>query len=221
MKQRSYIDSVHLAGKIWGLSILVLMLLFPFLLSVSFHATPIVDGMIKGMLAVVPLYNIVGTIEIFTYTPMLGAGGTYLGFITGNLSNLKVPCVLDSLERSGYDANSEEGECISTIAVATSSIVTMLIIILGIVLISPLSALMEKSEVLTIACNQLLPALFGALAVVYCIKNLKIAIFPVCLMILLFVFIPALNASMVGIMVPVSVVLTLIYARIMYKAGKL
>ena len=36
---------------------------------------------------------------------------------------------------------------------------------------------------------------------------------------LLFVFVPAINTSTVGIMVPVGVVFTLVVSRILYKKG--
>lgn len=174
--------------------------------------------MLKGMLTVVPTYWAVGIIEVFTYVPMLGSGGAYLSFVTGNISNLKLPCALDAMERANVKANSEDGEIISTIAIAVSSIVTTVIIILGVILIIPLTPILE-SPVLAPAFAQILPALFGGLAVVFVSKNLKLAIAPMVLMILLFVFVPALNASTVGIMVPVGVVFTLIVARIMYKKG--
>ena len=158
--------------------------------------------------------------EIFTYVPMLGAGGAYLSFVTGNISNLKLPCALDAMERAGVKANTEEGEIISTISIAVSSIVTTVIIVIGVILIIPLTPVLS-SETLSVAFAQLLPALFGGLAVVFVSKNLKLAIFPMILMLVLFIFVPALNASTVGIMVPVGVLFTLAVARIMYKKGML
>ncbi|MBQ9938975.1 MAG: hypothetical protein IJO96_05525, partial [Oscillospiraceae bacterium] len=139
-------------------------------------------------------------------------------FVTGNISNLKLPCAIDAMERANVKANSEEGEIISTISIAVSSIVTTLIIILGVILIIPLAPILS-SEVLNAAFAQLLPALFGGLAVVFISKNLKLSIAPVILMLVLFIFVPALNASTVGIMVPVGVVFTIAVARILYKKG--
>ena len=164
------------------------------------------------------MYWAVGIVEIFTYVPMLGAGGSYLSFVTGNISNLKLPCALDAMERAGVKSNSEEGEIISTIAIAVSSIVTTLIILVGVVLIVPLTPLLS-SPVLAPAFSQLLPALFGGLAVVFISKNVRLSIAPVILMLVLFIFVPALNASTVGIMVPVGVVFSLAVARILYKKG--
>ncbi|MGM9666289.1 MAG: hypothetical protein ACI3XX_07110 [Eubacteriales bacterium] len=217
-KETTYLESVHRDGRIWGFTILALLFLFPVILMIIFSVVPRWDAMLKGMLTVVPTYWAVGIIEVFTYVPMLGSGGAYLSFVTGNISNLKLPCALDAMERANVKANSEDGEIISTIAIAVSSIVTTVIIILGVILIIPLTPVLE-SPVLAPAFAQILPALFGGLAVVFVSKNLKLAIAPMILMILLFVFVPALNASTVGIMVPVGVVFTLVVARIMYKKG--
>ena len=166
------------------------------------------------------MYWAVGIVEIFTYVPMLGAGGTYLSFVTGNISNLKLPCAIDAMERADVKASSEEGEVISTIAIAVSSIVTTLIIVVGVICIVPLTPLLE-SPVLTPAFDMILPALFGGLAVVFISKNLKLSIAPIILMLALFIFVPALNASTVGIMVPVGVLFTVAVARILYKKGVL
>ena len=166
------------------------------------------------------MYWAVGAIETVTYVPMLGAGGSYLSFVTGNISNLKLPVALNALEQAEVSINSEEGEIISTIAIAVSSIVTTLIIILGVLLITPLTPLLD-SPALAPAFAQILPALFGALGVVFITKNWKIAVAPVLLMLVLFIAVPALNASTVGIMVPVGVLFTLGVSRILYKRGVL
>lgn len=219
-KEITYLDSVHHDGRIWGFIILGLLFFFPIILMIIFSAVPKWDALLKGMLTVVPTYWAVGIVEVFTYVPMLGSGGAYLSFVTGNISNLKLPCALDAMERADVKANSEEGEIISTVAIAVSSIVTTVIIILGVILIIPLTPVLE-SPVLAPAFAQILPALFGGLAVVFVSKNLKLSIAPMILMIVLFVFVPALNASTVGIMVPVGVLFTLAIARIMYKKGML
>jgi hypothetical protein len=149
---------------------------------------------------------------------MLGAGGTYLAFITGNISNLKLPCALDAMERANVKASSEEGEVISTISIAVSSIVTIFIVIVGVILIVPLTPVLD-SPILKPAFDQILPALFGGLGVVFVSKNLKLSIAPIILMLVLFIFVPALDQSMVGIMVPVGVLFTIAVARILYKKG--
>jgi hypothetical protein len=217
-KNLSYIDSVHRAGRIWNIGVMILLMMFPISVALIFGAAPDWGALVVGLIATAPMYWAVGVIETITYIPMLGAGGSYLSFVTGNISNLKLPCALNALENAEVKAQSEEGEIISTIAIAVSSIVTTLIIILGVILIVPLTPILS-SEVLKPAFDQMLPALFGGLGVVFVSRNLKLAIAPVMLMLILFVFVPALNAGTVGIMVPVGVLFTIAYARIIYKKG--
>ena len=220
MKKLSYIDSVHRDGTIWNLSVMVLLFAFPVAVCVIFGVMPEWGGLLAGLLATAPMYWAVGVIETFTFVPMLGAGGSYLSFVTGNISNLKLPCALNALEHNEVSANSEEGEVVSTIAIAVSSIITTVIIILGVLLIVPLTPVLQ-APALQPAFNQILPALFGGLGVAFVSKNWKIALAPIVLMLILFIFVPALNAGTVGIMVPVSALFTIAVARIMYKKGML
>ena len=219
-KELSYMDSVHRDGRIWNLSVMVLLLAFPLTVAFLFGTAPDWKALGVGLLATAPMYWAVGAIETVTFVPMLGAGGSYLSFVTGNISNLKLPCAINALEQNGVSANSEEGEIISTIAIATSSIVTTVIIIIGVICIVPLTPVLE-APVLAPAFEQMLPALFGGLGVAFISKNWKIAIAPILLMLVLFIFVPALNSGTVGIMVPVSVLFTIAAARIMYKRGVL
>lgn len=219
-KERTYMESVHFYGRLWGLAAAFLILLFPVIVAILFRALPDPYGLLQGLIGVAPLFWAVGIIEVFTYVPMLGAGGAYLSFVTGNLTNLKVPCALNAMDKANVSPTSEEGEIISTIAIATSSIVTTLVIALGVLLIVPLTPVLE-SPALTPAFDNVLPALFGALGVVYISKNWKIAIAPICLMLVLFFFVPLLNEGLVGIMVPVGVLFALGVSRLMYNRGML
>ena len=219
-KNLSYIDSVHRDGTIWNLGVMMLLIAFPIAVAIIFGASPDWGALVMGLISTAPMYWAVGVIETVTFVPMLGAGGSYLSFVTGNISNLKLPCAINALEQNQVSASSEEGEIISTIAIATSSIVTTLIIILGVICIVPLTPVLE-APVLAPAFEQMLPALFGGLGVAFVSKNWKIAIAPVLLMLVLFIFVPALNAGTVGIMVPVSVLFTIAVARVLYKKGVL
>ena len=211
-KEMSYLDSVHRAGRIWNLCMMLAMFLYPILVGLIYGAAPDGHGLVMGLIATAPMYWAVGIVETFTYVPMLGAGGSYLSFVTGNISNLKLPVALNALEQTNANIRTEEGEIVSTVAIAVSSIVTMVIICLGVLLITPLDA-----PVLAPAFAQILPALFGGLGVVFVSKNWKIAVAPVILMLALFIFVPALNSSTVGIMVPVGVLFTIGVSRLLYK----
>ena len=216
----NYIKKTDLYGKIWMWTAALVILLVPIAICVAFDAWPKVTAVLQGLLGVAPIYWTVGVIEIITYTPMLGMGGTYLSFVTGNVTALKAPAALTAMENNDVDVNSEEGEVISTIAIATSSIVTTLILVLGILGLAAITPILNN-PVLEPAFQQITPALFGGLGVAFISKNWKIAIAPILLMLVLFIFVPALNSGTVGIMVPVSVLFTIAAARIMYKRGVL
>ena len=220
MRKLNYMDSVHRDGTIWNLTCMVLLMAFPVSLCFIFDTVPDWAALLAGLVATAPMYWAVGVVETITFVPMLGAGGSYLGFVTGNISNLKLPCALNALEQNEVSATSKEGEVVSTIAIAVSSIVTTIIIILGVILIVPLSPVLQ-APVLEPAFDQMLPALFGALGVAFVSKNWKIAIAPIVLMLVLFIFVPALDSGTVGIMVPVSALFTIGTARVMYKKGLL
>ena len=149
--------------------------------------------------------------------PMLGTGGSYLGFLTGNLTSLKVPCALNAMQACGVEAGTEEGELISTIAIGVSSLVTTAVIAIGVLLLSSIRGFIE-SPALQPAFDNILPALFGPLAVVYVSKNWKVAMAPLIFMIVLFICVPVL-ADSVGVLVPVGAIIAIVAARILYKKG--
>jgi len=213
--KRSYEDMTHVYGRIWMFSALIVIFMVPISICVYYDAWPEGSAVLKGLLGVAPIFWTVGIIEVFTFTPMLGAGGSYLGFVTGNLTNLKVPSALTAMENAKVKPGTEEGEIISTIAIATSSIVTTIIIALGVFLLAQITPILD-SPVLKPAFDNILPALFGGLAVVYVSKNWKIALAPLIFMIVLFLAVPSLSSS-VGVLVPVGALISIGAARILYK----
>ena len=217
---RSFDDNTHLYGRIWGVIAAVLILSYPFVCMIIFDAA--IDWSIFATgISIIVMYCAVGAVETFTYSPMLGSGGTYLGFVTGNLSNLKVPCALNCMEQAGVEKGTEEAEIISTVSIAISSIVTMIILILGVVLISFLTPILENENLKPAFDN----VLFGGMAVVYISKNWKISVIPCVLMLLVFIISSYVTGSgdlagtLIGVMVPVGVVVTVVSARMMYKKG--
>jgi hypothetical protein len=219
MKQKSYDELSHFYGKVWIWTAIVLFLSVPIAISVYYNAWPGLTPVLKGLLGVAPIFWTVGTIEVITFTPMLGTGGSYLAFVTGNLTNLKVPSALSAMENAKVKSGSEEGEIISTIAVATSSIVTTIVIAVGVLLLAQLAPIIN-APVLRPAFENILPSLFGGLAVVYVSKNWKISLAPMIFMILLFLCIPSLSGS-VGVLVPVGALISIGAARVLYRKNKL
>ncbi len=218
-KNKSYDDKTHLYGRIWMSCALLLILSVPVWIGVVYNAWPDTSIVFKGLLGVAPIFWTVAVIEVLTYVPMLGPAGSYLGFVTGNLTNLKIPCLLNAMDLAKVKPGTPEGEVISTIAIGVSSITTTIILALGVLMLSRLEPILN-SPTLAPAFSNILPALFGGLAVVFISKNWKIAIAPVTFMIILFIAVPGL-ASSVGVLVPVGSIIAISVARILYKKKKL
>lgn len=224
-KQQGYMLSdydkmTHRVGRIWTVAALLVLIAVPLLFCLIYDVTPETESLWKGALAIVPMYWAIGLIEVFNYSPMIGSGGTYLAFVTGNLANMKVPAAQVAMNKAGISAASEQGEVLSTIAVAVSSIVTTLILLVGLVLVIPITNLINADPLLTsvfdLTNGYVIPALFGALGVVFIAKSWRLAVVPTILMVLAFVLIPK-SFEYSGIFIPVMSVLAVVIARLMYK----
>lgn len=193
--QKPYIDRVHGWGRISTVTALCVLFMFPLAICLELNVWPSFNGVMSGLLKLMPVYWVTSVIEVLLYTPMLGAGGTYLSFVTGNIPNLKLPCAINAMEGAKVKANSDEGEVISTIAIATSSIVTTIVLAIGVLLFAPFLDTFTQSPLLKPAFAQVLPALFGALGAGYFAKHWKISVFPIAVMIIILVFSPGMGAS--------------------------
>jgi hypothetical protein len=208
-----YEVSIHRMGRAWMTAALLVILAVPIAISIYFDTWPATGPLLGGLLPIMMIYVPIGIIEVITFSPMLGSGATYLAFTTGNLTNLKVPCALNALEIAEIEPGSNQGEVISTIAVATSSLVTNLVLVLGVVLFVQLTPILA-SPLLKPAFENILPALFGALGYLYISKNWKLAVVPLTLMVIIFIIVPT---APVGILIPVSALSAVAAARLMYK----
>lgn len=210
-----YMNSVHTWGRIWSIGALLVLLSVPTFICVKLGVWPEGAMVMKALAKVIPIYWGTAVVEVITYTPMLGAGGTYLGFVTGNITNLKLPCGLNAMENAGVKANSEEGEVISTISIGASAITTTVIIAAGVLLFAPfLGKLTDPASVTAPAFTYILPALFGALGAGYFRKHWKISIFPILVGVAVLLFAPTFA---VGTLIFVTIVAAIGGALVMLK----
>ncbi|MGN1443730.1 MAG: hypothetical protein ACI4XE_07765 [Acutalibacteraceae bacterium] len=218
MKKREYIDSVHFYGRIWCILALVVFLMVPTAMCLHFGVWPEAGIVLKGLGSVAILFYPTAVIEVVSYAPLLGAGGTYLSFITGNITNLKMPCALNAMENAKVRANSEEGEVISTIAIATSAIVTTIVIAVFVVIFAFIPSfkdlVSQENSAWSMTFKQVTLTIFGSLAATYFVKHWKIAIFPIAAVSIVLIFAGTLP---VGTLIFVGVALSLIGAQVMYK----
>ncbi len=190
----AYNDRTHLYGRAVSLVTLALLLGAPFVLGAYLGAPPDLGAAAKGFLAIGVVWLVSCVAEYLVYTPMLGAGGGYLAFITGNLINMKIPCAVNARDIVGAKAGTPENEIISTLSIATSSLVTIAVLALGVALLIPLQPVLQ-SPALQPAFDNVVPALFGALAYKYFRRALDVAWMPLLVMSLLFILIPSLTSS--------------------------
>ena len=155
----------------------------------------------RGFLSVGLVWMVSSIAEYLIYTPMLGAGGGYLAFITGNLINMKIPCAVNARDIAGTKTGTAENEVISTLSIAASSLVTILVLAIGVALLVPLQPVLQDPA-LQPAFDNVVPALFGAMAYKYFRHNMKIALVPLVFMSVLFVLVPALTSSTSFMIIP-------------------
>ena len=210
-----YNQRTHRIGRI-GLAIGVLLLIAaPFVMGMVLGAMPDLSAFAKGFGQIAVIYIPSCIVEFLIYTPMLGAGGGYLAFITGNLINMKIPCALNARDIAETKAGTTENEIVSTLAIATSSLVTTLVIAVGVLLIIPLRPILEMPA-LQPAFNNVVPALFGAMATRYFRKGKKLVAIPLVVMSLLFIFVPGLISS-VGFLMLLSGAIAIAQAWIHFR----
>lgn len=222
-QKREYYEEInksfHRIGKIMTLVGMVLLISFPFFISYLFNAPIDWAGFGRGILNVGLIYYPVALVEFLVYAPMVGVGGSYLSFLTGNLSNLKIPCAMNAKDIAGTESGTPENEVISTISIATSALVTMVILFVGVMLIVPLTPVLELPA-LQPAFENVVAALFGALGLKYFIKEPAIAAVPLVLLTLLCVLVPSMIAQTSFLLIPAGL-MALGVGYFLFKKGKL
>lgn len=213
----TYNARTHRIGRAVCALCLVLFLGAPFLMGAVLGGMPDMSAFGRALLAVGPVWIISSIAEYLIYTPMLGAGGGYLAFITGNLINMKIPCAINARDMVGAKSGTPENEIISTLSIATSSLVTVLVLALGVVLLLPLQPVLQ-SPALQPAFDNVVPALFGAMAYKYFRGSMKVAALPVVVMCLLFIFVPSLSSATSFMIIP-SGAIAIAIAFLLHKKG--
>ncbi|MBR3178096.1 MAG: hypothetical protein IKF49_01190 [Clostridia bacterium] len=210
-----YLNATHALGKILTAVVLVLLVGAPFVIGIYLGSMPNISAAVKAFLGVGLVYMISAIVEYFIYVPMLGAGGSYLAFITGNLINMKIPCAINARDIVGVKSGTPENEIIATLSIATSSLVTILVLAAGVLLMIPLQPILQ-SPVLQPAFETVVPALFGAMACKYYRSNWTIALIVLAAMSLLFIFVPSLIGSTSMMVIP-SGALAIVLAYLSFR----
>jgi len=224
MKESDYLKSIHRIGRIGSLIAVLIMIGIPTFISLYYNIWPNFKDVLIASSVLLALFIPLSIAEVLSYMPVLGSAG-YITFITGNVMNLKLPVALNARQLTNAKIGTEESDAITTMAIAISSMTTMIIIMIGVLLLVPLSPVFELPVVQT-ATTYILPALFGGMFVPmllnnqvgdYKVKNrLLPTIIPLILIIIINQFFFQLK-GMEGIALIVTIPITIGIARFMYN----
>lgn len=213
-----YSKTTHILGRLVSVITVIMLVGAPFLIGKYLGAMPDLGAVGKAFFSVGLVWTVSSVAEFLIYTPMLGSGGGYLAFITGNLINMKIPCAVTARDMVGAKSGTKENEIISTLSIATSSLVTILVLAVGVLALTPLQPVLQ-SPTLQPAFDNVVPALFGAMAYKYYRKNLSIAVAPLVVMSVLFMLVPSLVGSTSFMIIPAGAIAIGI-SYFIYKKGK-
>ena len=196
-----YMKNTHRLGRAVSMVTLMLLRGAPFMIGALLGAMPDLGAVARGFVSVGLVWTVSSVVEFLVYTPMLGAGGSYLAFITGNLINMKIPCAMNAKDIVGTKSGTRENEIISTLSIATSSLVTILVLAAGVALLTPLRPVLQSPRLAPAFAN-VVPALFGAMGYKYYRQNLRLAAVPLVIMSILFILAPGLTSSTSLMIIP-------------------
>ena len=225
----------HRWGRIGTIIALVYMIALPFVFLSVYGCMPTMAQVLNpAFLGILAIYIPVGFSEALSYTPLMGTS-SYLGFITGNIMNLKMPCAVNALKITGKQANTPEGDVVSSIAVAASSIMTVGILTIAALLISFISPIFELPAVKTMS-DYLLPALFGSMTLglfastsagTKVVKGGLKGVIPVIVIVSLLTLgarligMGSIMLGLVGFVILFMLPVAIITSRILWKKGKI
>lgn len=225
-KTDKYLEEVHRVGRIGSIGALLFILGIPLLIAAVYDIWPSLSGVMKASAGLIAIFLPVTISEVISYMPILGSA-SYITFITGNVLNLKLPCAINAMQMTEASQGTEEGDVISTLSIAASSIVTMLIILIGVVLLVPLTPLFESPTIST-ATEYMLPSLFGGMFIPMLLDNrvgdyeVKGRLLPI---ILPFIIVVLVNqfvmpiSGLEGIAILIVIPIIILIARILYNKG--
>ena len=224
-----YFEEMHRKGIILTIISLILFVGVPTITCIVYDIMPNFGTVIATGIGLIAIFVPTGIAEMFGEVPIMGSS-YYLACLTGNILNLKLPSAINATKVSGFKQGTKEADVVVGIAIAVSSLITLVILALGVILLMPLESFMT-SEAIGIAASNVLPALFGCLVLGFIgndvgggitIKGrLKAAIVPFIFFIVLYLLISDLYEAFEGFLMIIGIGMVYLITKKMYKAGKI
>ena len=220
-----FTEWAHKSGRIFMVLFIAYMLVIPFIVCIVYDCMPSFKMCLPGLIAITAIMGPASIAEVGSYTPILGSS-TYLTFASGNVMNLKVPCIINAQQIAKVEPNTVEGDAVALIATAVSSAVTIIILAIGVVLLSFIKPVLENPYVVT-ASDYLLPALFGCMALGLLssgngktkVKNHLLPALVPALLVTALTVLGIGSTGLAGILIIVMIPVTILCARILWKKG--
>ena len=220
-----FTEWAHKSGRVFMVLFIAYMLVIPFIVCTVYDCMPSFKMCLPGLIAITAIMGPASIAEVGSYTPILGSS-TYLTFASGNVMNLKIPCIINAQQIAKVEPNTVEGDAIALIATAVSSAVTIIILAIGVVLLSFIKPVLENPYVVT-ASDYLLPALFGCMALGLLssgngktkVKNHLLPALVPALLVTALTVLGIGSTGLAGILIIVMIPVTILCARILWKKG--
>lgn len=173
--KNSFIKPIVFWGRLTNILSFFLAFLPAIYMWLVWDALPPFSAISAGSVSVILGFSgVLWLVEPISYFPILGIPGTYLAFLSGNISNMRVPCSAIAQEAASVEEGSPEGAVISVLGVGASVFVNILVMIIGVVIGAKLVA--SFPPIVSSAFKYILPAVFGGVFGQFALKNFKAAI---------------------------------------------
>lgn len=163
-----YLPKMHKIGKVIGVLAVVASFMPALILGLVYGLWPDWAALGTAALTAITSFGILWFVEPLSYYPVVGPMGTYMAFVSGNISNMRIPCASMAQVGAGVEPGTEKGSIIATIGMGVSIVINTLVLSAGVIAGQAVLSMLPAAVVS--ALNFLLPALFGALLVQFGMK---------------------------------------------------
>ena len=163
-----YLPKMHRIGKVIGVLAVVASFMPALCLGVVYGLWPDWAALGTAALTAVSSFGVLWFVEPLSYYPVVGPMGTYMAFVSGNISNMRIPCASMAQVAAEVEPGTEKGSIVATIGMGVSIVINTLVLSAGVIAGQAVLSMLPAAVVS--ALNFLLPALFGALLVQFGMK---------------------------------------------------
>lgn len=170
-----YTNDITKIGRFTMLLGIVVAILPAAVMTWGFGFNPGFAAILSGAISQISVSGAFYFSEPISYFPIVGRAGLYMGFLSGNLVNARIPAAVAALEGSEYESGTNEGAIMGTIGIGVS--IWVGIIFLLIAVLAGQTALAALPESFTRMLSLIVPALFGGVFAQFAVKSPKSGIF--------------------------------------------